>query len=693
MNSTTHSQSSTVSGSETVTTGTTRSESETVSNSVDRGISLGTSEAVTASRSLGIVEGFGMGMGAIPSFSLNRSFRWEDDQAIQMTNILRAQEEQVRRATLEGAYLVDFYVLTENEDSATTADAAVRQAFQGDDPLVTTPVQTRELSPEEQDYIRTHARALTPSTRREERAETGEPYRDATLLIPRQLSAYMAPALFEEGAAVTTLERIPSFAFYPEMKGPVILGHLISSETGQITNTLARMSRDQLTHTIFAADTGYGKSVAAERMALETTKAFQTQTVVLDFGAGWRKLLNAQDLKGHVEVWQLQPGAVRPLRWNPWQVGKRIRPEQQLMATCEIFKNAGRMGERQLGYMRRAATQMWAQKGVLTFSEGILRHGKWGHVQDDEWQVLEEVWQEHGMTPCKKKCRQELRELSPWERQALAVHRSRVIGISDWIKILRTQLKGMEDYEKTSLEGLLLRLEAFQVGGMQDIYGPGDDTIPIEDLGLLGHEGEKRWGISVLEGGAEMDEYSKSVILGLVSWHLYTDAVVRRRERINTGTDAQLTQVIFEEANKILSGVDTGMSDNTGAQAATAAQFEQMFRDGRKYGVFNYVIVQSPAEVAAGIMSSCNNVFVGQLKHPKDRDLMQAGIGFSEKGFTDEDHKRFMSRMPIGYTVVKLGYSMDQTQTAPMLMRPLLLDINEPTDTDIWRAAQRLQRI
>jgi hypothetical protein len=530
---------------------------------------------------------------------------------------------------------------------------------------------------------------LTPSTRRETLAETGEPYRDATLLIPSQLAAYTAPALFEEGAAVTMMERTPAFAFYPELRGPVKLAYQFSTETGRLTETLVRMAKERLFHTAFAADTGYGKSVAAERLAYETTRNFKTQTVVLDFGAGWRKMLNAPGMDGHVEVWQLQPGATRPFRWNPWQVGKRIRPERQLMATCEIFKNSGRMGERQLGYMRRAATQMWQEEGVLTFSESVLRDGKWGHVQRDEWAVLEQVWQEEGMQPRKRKRRQALRDLSPAERQALAVQRSKRTGISRWMEILQEKLDDMNEYERTSLEGLMLRLEAFTVGGMQEMYGSGADTVAIEDLGLLGGNGD-RWGISVLEGGAEMDEYAKSVILGLVAWHLYTDAVVRRRERINTGRDARITQIVFEEANKILSGVDTGMSDSTGSQAATAALYQQMFRDGRKYHIFLYVIVQSPSELSPGILSSCNNVVGGQLKNASDRDVVQAAFGWSEKGFTDEDYKRYISRMPVGYAIMKLGYSMDPSQTAPMLVRPIMLNIKEPTDQEIWVAAQAL---
>ncbi|MCP4592637.1 MAG: hypothetical protein GY842_18035, partial [bacterium] len=122
---------------------------------------------MSAGRSLGQSMGQGFGMGVAPSFSLSRSYQWWNDQAAQLTAILRAQEELLRRATLEGAFLTDFYVLTRNERGAAVAETSLRQAYQGSGDLVVTPVQTRPLSAEEQAYIRLHAMSFTQSTREE----------------------------------------------------------------------------------------------------------------------------------------------------------------------------------------------------------------------------------------------------------------------------------------------------------------------------------------------------------------------------------------------------------------------------------------------------------------------------------------------------------------------------------------------
>ena len=710
--SATHSVSDTTSHSESFSTAHTRSEADSTGETLSRGLTAAYSDGLSVGRSLGVSQGVGVGMGAVPSFNLAQSYQWYDDQAIQLTALLRAYQEILRQATLEGAYYTDFYVLTPTESGAVLAETATRQAFQGSGTLVVTPVQTRHLSPEEQAYIITHARAWCPSTRIEKKRGSYEAYRDATLLLPSHLAAYMAPALFEEGAAVTVKEKAPPFAFYPDLTGDITWAYQYSVENSLARPTTApvRLGEERLFHTAFAADSGFGKSVAAERLALETTAAWHTQTVVLDFGAGWRKLLNAAELRGHVQVWQLQPGARAPFRWNPWQVGKRMRPERQLPATCEIFKNAGRMGERQLGYMRRAAEKMWREAGVLTFNRSVQDDPVWGYVQENEWAVLAAAAAESGAPVRQPQANFRLADLSAPELQALAVYRSQVTGIPQWIKILREMLEGVptvetrhrdgKPYTRTvmkgamkqgsadyaSLDGLLLRLEAFTMGQMAEMYGPGPDSLAVEALGLIGPE---RWGVAILEGGAEMDEYTKSVLMGLVAWHLYNDAVVRRRERINLGRDARLTQLYFEEANKILSGVDTGMADGQSrGTASTSALFQTMWRDGRKYGIYLHLMVQSPSELPAGIVSSCANLVIGKLSAAADRDVAQAALGWSEKGFTDEDYKRFISQMAVGYAILKLGYTADFTQTAPLLVRPLLVHLPEPSDDEIWRQYQ-----
>jgi hypothetical protein len=66
-----------------------------------------------------------------------------------------------------------------------------------------------------------------------------------------------------------------------------------------------------------------------------------------------------------------------------------------------------------------------------------------------------------------------------------------------------------------------------------------------------------------------------------------------------------------------------------------------------------------------------------------DRDLTMAHLAFSEKGFTDEDYKRFLSRMPQAMSVCKLGYSPDMMHTTPFLCKPVMVHGQVPSDKEI----------
>ncbi len=225
------------------------------------------------------------------------------------------------------------------------------------------------------------------STRIETIPEAMSGYADSTLLTMLQVAAYTAPGTFEQGVALTTQEETPSFAFYPDMPGNITLARQWSTETGLLTDTFLKLSPDRHFHTAFVGDTGFGKSIAAERLAYETTRFWHYRTIVLDFGQGWRKALNwpgigangSEDGQSHVDIRQLYPGSPRPLRWNILQVPRRIEPGRYRSMIAELFANAGRMGARQLGFMRRALTELYLEAGVLT-GDPKLQNGPLGHL-------------------------------------------------------------------------------------------------------------------------------------------------------------------------------------------------------------------------------------------------------------------------------------------------------------------------
>ncbi len=616
--------------------------------------------------------GFGGGFsaGMVPGVSIGRSWQVEDDVADRLTEVLRGLEGLLNQASAEGGFLTDTYIFTGSQRGCKAASALIPQAFHG--PNVPTPVLTVPGG-DQVEALRRQALAFRPGGER----RNGDPFggllwtETATLLTAGQLAAYTAPGLFEEGTAVTVQEKLPPLAFYPNMPGEVILGHQYSPETGDLTDVPVRLTPERHFHTGFAGDTGYGKSVAAMRMAYETTLKWHLRTIVLDFGAGWRALLNAPGLEGKVDICQLWPGAAKPFRWNPLQIGRNIAPEMQWRAFCDIFGAISRLGvRRQVGEVRDALRQIYLRAGVLIDDPDVRSDSEWGKVKADEADMAGAS----AGTP--------IGDLTRDARQALAVHRSKKVGLSDLYEVVQNKFEATHPRDQMLrgvLEGILYRMHPLVQGSAAAQYAAGDDTIPLEDMA-------RPWGIAILEGGSFLDEFSKAFLLGWSGWHIYTDSVVRRIN--HAGAPKEYLQIFFEEANKILSGVDYGDSEDGGGAAYTAEQFSNMWRDSRKYGVWLHVITQSPSLIPKGILSSCDNLIAAQLKNNKDRDLVIGALARSEKGFVDEPWRRFMARLPIGQAVARLGYSFDMAEQEPILFRPLMLHVKEPDDKDIVAALE-----
>jgi hypothetical protein len=676
------------------------SVSDAVSRATSRSHGTGRSTSTGRSQTWGAMRGVGVATGISPSLSLSKSFQGEDHVAKLVADALEQQEAMLAVMAREGGVLVDNYFLARTPEGRKALSLLIPQAYHGLEEVVT-PVRTRHLTPEEEEYIRQHAWTFTPSTRLENNPWLLEPWKDSTLLTLLQASAYVAPGAFEEGTAVTIQERIPNCAFMTEMSGEVVLGHQFSSETAQLTSVPARLSLERMSNWAFCADTRFGKSVAAERLALEIVTRWKHRVVVLDFGLGWRKLLSMLPRKVG-DLYSLYQGGPRPIRWNPLQMGRRIPPDLQLDATVELMCNAGRMGERQAGWLWQVMRGLYVEYGVLTEDPVVLypetHHPDAGkktttgayqqavqmaHVSDRERSLLNQERAKKGMRSLPTG-EIRLERLEPWERQLLAIERSKQVDLTmvyDRLDHLYNHLPRGQTTDQQAIKGILLRLKTFRYGQLAAMYGRGEGSLAIEDLGLP-------HGLVVLEGG-HMPEYAKAVVLSLIAWHLYQDAVIRRRESIGRGKETPMF-LVFEEGNKIITGIPGRASDDRPVGQGSEI-FQSMFRDAGKYNIFLGVLLQSPAELPPGILSSCNNLMVGQLKNPRDRDVVLPAIGRSEKGFWYVDYANFVGRMAQGQMILKLGLSQDIAQIEPLLIRPLMVEATEPQDEKIRQYFDRRQ--
>ncbi|MEM2265367.1 MAG: serine-rich protein [Candidatus Hadarchaeales archaeon] len=624
-----------------------------------KAVSKGEADSVSGTKMSGGGAGWagGFSAGIVPGLSISRAWQTVDDTAARAAEILRMVESLLNQAAAEGGFMTSTYLLAEDDETARAAQVAAIQAFHG--VHVPTPPQVIWVGEELRPYVRSFT--ISPEKDRDP-FNIGLWTKYATLLTPEMVAAYTAPGLFEEGTAVTVQEKIPPVAFYPELEGDITLGHQISPETGLLTAVPLKLGRDDYFHTGFFADTGYGKTVAAMRMVYESALKWGMKTLVLDFGAGWRALFNAPGLEGRVDIRQLSPGGVRPLRWNPLQIGRYIMPEVQWRAFCDIFAAVARLGvRRQIGELRDALREVYLRYGVLVDDPDLPQ--EWACVRPEE----EGIAGQPAGTP--------LTALPGDVKQRIVVERSKLVGLEDLYDEIEKKLAKVPARDtmlRGVLEGILSRLHPLVQGAAKKQYAPGKDAHDIASL-------VEASLVVIFEGGAFLDEFSKAFLLALTAWQVYMDAVVRRIR----GKGGEPIQIVFEEANKILSGVEG--DEEKGAAQWTAEQLERMWLDSRKYNIWLHIISQKPFKIPPGILSSCANIIVGQIKDPRDRDLITAALARSEKGFVDETWRRFLARLPVGRMVGRFGYSRNMSRQEPVFFEPLMLLVKEPDDGEIER--------
>lgn len=649
-----------------------RADSTSTGMATARG--YGTSSSTARGQSLALAYAQGFSVGVVPGIALSESWQTRDATIEAVANVLAVMARNVDTIGVEGGYYADYYVICPPE-ARDALEALILQAYHGLEDVATR-VRCRRLSPSEEDHILHHAVTFTPSLMRENNPWAIEPWRHSSLLTMVQAAAYFLPASFEQGMANTVQEQIPPLAFVPNMQGPVMLGHQYSYEisTREPTEEPVRMALDQMSNWAFCADTRMGKSVAAERLVYELVEHAGFRVVVMDYGAGWAKMLTALP-RGKVDYWSLAPWGARPIRWNFLQIGERISPREQMTATVELLCTAGRMGERQAGFMVQTLEELYISKGVLTFDYEVqMDHEKWGFVQDDEWAVLDEARQKRGLAPRPRRPKTWLKDLEDFELQTLAVHRSKRVDAREWFDRISVLARTVKDpTSKSALEGVRLRLQHLVKGQIGQMYGAGEGSIAMENLA------PPTGGLTILAGGARMSEYARSALLALMTYHLYTDSVVRREERLSGATYPPLF-IVLEEANKVIAGADSSGNSERGIQSDIIPSF---FRDAGKYGVYLCAIVQSPASLPPGILSSCNNVAVGQLKNPDDVKAVMSAMARSPHGFIDVPYAHLVGILEPGQFLLRLGLARGGRGNYPMLYRPLMVQSVEPSPQEI----------
>ncbi len=660
------------------------SGADTVAHSQSRFHGLSRSVGLARAQALSVSQLNAAAIGIVPYVSISQTWQTVDQVAGEVARALEDQLNILRTIGKEGGCYVDNYFLAETPEGRRALQSLVYTAFHGLED-VATKVVVRRLTPEEEAYIRKHAFAFVPSRRPEPSPWALEAYRDSSLLTMLQAATYVTPGMFEEGTAVTVAERMPPWAFVPDLKGDALLGHIWSPETNEITPAEVRLPKSRMGHWLIAGDTGSGKTVAAERLILELVREWHVRAVVIDFMSGWRRLMRMLP-PDRFDLYGLHPASPRPIRWNPLQLSRYLDPDEQIQGVCEILARTALLGQRQFAHLVNTLTDLYAEHGVMVYDEEIYTT-PWGVVRDEkEALVANEVLRAMGLPEVSPGA--SLRDLPDEAKHRIAVERSKKVDFSKWYSKLLGLLRRLERDSRyradvDSLTGILARLKRLTRGRWRTMYGEGEGSITIEDLSFP-------WGLTVIEGDRINDSFLKIFLLDLFAWRYWTDAIAQ--EPAVTGiTERQVdwekarppTVLVFEESNLLLGGVPVGKLDSRD-KPFTSELFENILRTSRKYNLWVVLLTQSPSQVPKAVISSCSNVLVGKLQEAEDRDAVVPLLGKSEKGFHYIDYVTSTARAPVGLFVLKLGAGGREVwDMEPMLIQPLMVRVEPPTPEEV----------
>ena len=96
---------------------------------------------------------------------------------------------------------------------------------------------------------------------------------------------------------------------------------------------------------------------------------------------------------------------------------------------------------------------------------------------------------------------------------------------------------------------------------------------------------------------------------------------VQKEDRMVTDTNRKIIHFIFDEAHKYINESD---DDNIRSLKA----FEQIAKEGRKFGMFMLLASQRPSEISKTVLSQCNNFIIHRIRNSLDLEQMRRSIPY-----------------------------------------------------------------
>lgn len=107
-----------------------------------------------------------------------------------------------------------------------------------------------------------------------------------------------------------------------------------------------------------------------------------------------------------------------------------------------------------------------------------------------------------------------------------------------------------------------------------------------------------------------------------VSYRLYEEK--KNREENNSSLN-----IIVDEAHNVLSY--ESLRENESFKDFRLETFEEIIKEGRKFGVFLTISSQRPSDISPTIISQLHNYFIHRLVNNKDIDMIDKAVSYLDK--------------------------------------------------------------
>lgn len=606
---------------------------DTISEGVNstKGITQGTSSTYGS--------GMGSSMSFVPTFGYARTYQtWNQNQE-NYAKLALEQNSRYTRATIHGAFHVEYFLLASKRETASKLAHMVCSAFHG--PSEFTTVQVLEPDPVTSAHLLKHAITMTGCSQEESYEDIPDRFRFSSILLPEELTSYTHIPRSEVGGIMTTAINIPAFTLNPRKTGQIYLGKQVSCETGNPSVFDYRIEEHEMMHIGIFGVSGSGKTRTSERVAAEVIRNLPDWKVTaVDWKDDWRELKRHDP--DNFAFNSLAPGGVNPIRTNVYVPPKYISVLQWVDKVHVAMSLAYGFGPKQYAKMNEIIMKIFER-------EGITEKGRNGAPRE-----------------------------APDAREKVC--KVTIVDLYEELAKLSVSREESNNMKETYI-AIMGRLHGFVEGEYRALYC---ETDPNEIMRIDEIIDGKR--IVVLEGG-HMDDLHKKFIIPLITRGIFMYSVERKgREDV-----VQKRLFIIEEAHEVI--VDT--KENPTPLQINEDVFGKVFNEARAYGLYCMPIAQSPSELPQNVVNNCAVIVVHALDGAKNLEMMTQALTRNYR-LDNRDVAMYLTKIPVGEAIVRIRnrkqhwlseptlVKVDGLMTQPPKNEELVVDLDAPIPTHYY---------